>query len=167
MEQSILKSTKKILGIEAEYDAFDLDVITHINSVFVTLNDLGIGPNEGFMIEDDDALWADFLGSDPRLNSVKSYVYLRVRLLFDPPTSSYLITALNEQVKELEWRINVGREEKSWIDPTISEETYYPPPQDLVTSPSDTVNEIWRGTQEEYDALPSYSDATLYFITNS
>ena len=107
MEQSILKSTKKILGIEAEYDAFDLDVITHINSVFVTLNDLGIGPNEGFMIEDDDTLWADFLGSDPRLNSVKSYVYLRVRLLFDPPTSSYLVTALNEQVKELEWRLNV------------------------------------------------------------
>ena len=107
MIQSILESTKKILGIEAEYTPFDVDIITHINSVFSTLNQLGIGPANGFMIEDAAPTWDDFLGDDPRFNAVKSYVYLRVRLLFDPPTTSYLMTALNEQVKELEWRLNV------------------------------------------------------------
>jgi hypothetical protein len=107
MTDSILESTKKILGIDAGYTAFDLDIMTHINSVFFTLHQLGIGPAEGFMIEDAEAKWVDFLGTDPRYNAVKTYVYLRVRLLFDPPTTSYLITALTEQVKELEWRLTV------------------------------------------------------------
>lgn len=110
MENSILKSTKKILGISPEYTAFDIDVITHINSVFTTLQQLGIGPVEGFMIEDDSLEWGAFLGDDLRLNSVKTYVYLRVRLLFDPPVSSFAITSLQEQVRELEWRLNVHRE---------------------------------------------------------
>ena len=118
MSNSILTSTKKILGIDDDYTAFDLDIITHINSAFVTLTQLGIGPTNGFMIEDATTTWDAFLGSDIRLNSVKSYVYMRVRLLFDPPTTSYLITALNEQLKELEWRLNVGREETEWVDPT-------------------------------------------------
>lgn len=117
MESSILTSTKKILGIEAEYTAFDLDILTHINSVFSTLNELGIGPAEGFMIEDAEAVWEDFLGDDPRVNSVKTYVYLRVRLLFDPPTTSYLIDALNAQVTQLEWRLNAQREAAAWVDP--------------------------------------------------
>ncbi len=116
MSESILISTKKILGLEADYTPFDLDVITHINSVFSTLEQLGIGPEDGFMIEGDEPTWADFLGDDKRLNAVKTYVYLRVRLLFDPPGSSYLITALQEQARELEWRLNVTREGASWRD---------------------------------------------------
>lgn len=117
MSNSILNSTKKILGITDDYTAFDVDIITHINSVFSTLNQLGIGPLEGFMIEDDVPEWDDFLGGDLRLNNVKSYMYLRVRMLFDPPTTSYHISALREQVQELEWRINVQRESTGWSDP--------------------------------------------------
>lgn len=107
---SILDSTKKILGIEADYTDFDVDIITHINSVLAILNQLGIGPADGFAIEDATDVWSDFIGSVPLLNSIKTYVYLRVRLLFDPPTTSYLITALETQYKELEWRLNVYRE---------------------------------------------------------
>jgi len=114
---SILTDTKKILGIAEEYTAFDQDIITHINSVFVILNGLGIGPEEGFDISDDTAVWTDFLGDDKRLNSVKSYVYLRVRLLFDPPQTSFHISALENQYKELEWRLSIQRESVAWIDP--------------------------------------------------
>lgn len=117
MTDSILTSTKKILGIEESYTAFDEDIMLHINSVFSILNQLGIGPENGFAIEDNSDTWDDFLGDELRLNSVKTYVYLRVRLLFDPPTTSYLINSMNEQVKELEWRLNVQREETSWTDP--------------------------------------------------
>lgn len=125
MDDSILTSTKKVLGIDEGYTAFDPDIIMHINSVLSTLTQLGVGPDTGFMIEDDAPIWSDFLGDDPRFNSVKSYTYLRVRLLFDPPSTGYLVTALNEQVKELEWRLNVVREGESWTDPN-------PPVTDLV-----------------------------------
>lgn len=117
MEQSILKGTKKILGLGEDYTAFDHDVITHINSAFSTLNQLGIGPSEGFMIEDATATWFIFLGPDPRLNSVRTYVYLKVRMLFDPPNTSYLVNAFNEQINEIEWRLNVKREDEEWTDP--------------------------------------------------
>lgn len=110
MSDSILTNTKKILGIEDDYTAFDVDVMTHINSVFSTINQLGIGPEDGFSIEDKTATWDAFLGDDLRLNSIKTYVYLRVRLLFDPPTTSFAISALQEQVKELEWRLSTYRE---------------------------------------------------------
>lgn len=110
MVDSILDSTKKILGLEPDYTAFDLDVITHINSVFSTLHQLGIGPVDGFMIEDSSKTWAEYLENNMALNNVKSYVYLRVRLLFDPPGTSYLINSMKAQVEELEWRINVYRE---------------------------------------------------------
>lgn len=110
MTDSILIETKKVLGIEDTYTAFDQDVIMHINSVFSTLNQLGIGPDEGFAIEDSDALWADFLDGDLRLNSVKTYMYLRVRILFDPPTNGYLVTAFQDEIRQLEWRINIVRE---------------------------------------------------------
>jgi hypothetical protein len=117
MEMSILNSTKKILGIASDYTAFDLDIITHINTAFSTLTQLGVGPAEGFMIDDETATWDSYIVDDIQLNSVKSYVYLRVRLLFDPPATSYLITASQEQVKELEWRLNTHREETQWVDP--------------------------------------------------
>src|SRR4051794_31087184 len=117
MEMSILNSTKKILGIANDYTAFDLDIITHINTAFSTLTQLGVGPATGFMIEDDTAVWDDFISDDFQYNSVKSYVFLRVRHLFDPPTTSYLITASEKQISELEWRLNVHREETGWVDP--------------------------------------------------
>ena len=118
MEQSILTSTKKVLGIAADYTAFDLDIITHINTAFSTLTQLGVGPAEGFMIEDADPVWADFFVDDLQYNSVKSYVFLRVRYLFDPPQTSYLIAATERQIQELEWRLNVHREEDGWVDPS-------------------------------------------------
>lgn len=117
MSESILTSTKKILGIDEEYAAFDMDILLHINTVFSNLAQLGLGPTGGFAINDASAVWDDFLEGNLNLNAVKTYVYLRVRLLFDPPTTSYLITAVQEQVRELEWRLNVYREDESWIDP--------------------------------------------------
>ena len=118
MEQSILISTKKILGIAEDYTVFDLDIITHINTAFSTLAQLGVGPNNGFMIEDDTAVWTDFLDDDLQYNSVKSYVFLRVRQLFDPPSTSYLISAYERQILELEWRLSTHREETEWVNPT-------------------------------------------------
>ncbi|QDH85243.1 virion structural protein [Gordonia phage Kenosha] len=110
MSESILNSTKKMLGIDADYDAFDMDVILHINGALSTLNQLGLGPEEGFMIEDETAEWGDLLEDDMRLNSVKSLIYLKVRLVFDPPSTSFVLSAMQEQIKELEWRLNVYRE---------------------------------------------------------
>lgn len=120
MELSILTSTKKILGVDAAYAVFDLDIITHINSTLSTLTQLGIGPSTGFMIEDATSQWPDFLGADPELNAVKTYVFLKVRMLFDPPASSYAVTAMKEQIQELEWRLNVKREEDTWVDPATT-----------------------------------------------
>lgn len=110
MDESILNSVKKILGIAPDYDAFDTDIIIHINSVFATLHQMGLGPDEGFMIEDETTEWGDFLLDDMRLNLVKTYIYLRVRVLFDPPTTGFTLTAIQEQIKEFEWRLNVYRE---------------------------------------------------------
>lgn len=107
---SILNSIKKILNIAPEYTEFDADIIMHINSTFSTLHQLGIGPIDGFMIEDDEAMWDDFLLGDDRLNSVKTYMGLKVRLPFDPPASSFGITAMEKQIAEHEWRLNVTRE---------------------------------------------------------
>jgi hypothetical protein len=117
MEQSILTSTKKILGIAADYTVFDLDIITHINTAFSTLTQLGVGPANGFMIQDDSAEWSEFITDDLQYNAVKSYVFLRVRALFDPPSTSYLISATERQIQELEWRLNAHREETGWVDP--------------------------------------------------
>lgn len=105
MSDSILTTTKKVLGIEEDYVDFDVDVILHINSVFSTLNQLGIGTDDGFMILDASPTWVDFFGPDPRLNAVKSYVFLRVKLLFDPPGTSFLINAYQQQIQEMEWRL--------------------------------------------------------------
>lgn len=117
LETSILRGTKKSLGLAPENRAFDHDVITHINTAFFTLNQLGVGPEEGFMIEDDDAEWDEFTEGRINLNAVQSYVYLRVRLLFDPPGTSYHLTALDDQRKELEHRLKMDREVTAWQSP--------------------------------------------------
>lgn len=111
---SILDSTKKAIGLGADYDVFDPDIIMHINTAFSTLSQLGVGPEEGFQIVDDSMTWDEYTMADKERNMVKSYVYLRVRLLFDPPETSYLINAFNDQVKELEWRLNVHEEGEKW-----------------------------------------------------
>ena len=107
---SILTSIKKMLGIAEEYTPFDVDIILHINSVFMILNQLGVGPSTGFRIEDDSATWSDFTEDKLDVEAVKSYIYLKVRLLFDPPSSSAAIESINRLISELEWRLNVAAE---------------------------------------------------------
>ena len=106
--ESILTSIKKLLGISEEYDHFDVDIIMHINTVLMILTQIGVGPEEGFFIEDDSATWGDFISDNTKHQSVKSYVYLKVKLLFDPPLSSAVIEAINRSISELEWRLNVS-----------------------------------------------------------
>ena len=110
MNDSILTSIKKLLGITEEYEHFDQDIITHINSVFMILNQLGVGPSNGFSITDKTAVWSDFISEGTNLESVKSYIYLKVRLLFDPPTTSAVMESMNRMISELEFRLNVSAE---------------------------------------------------------
>lgn len=112
--ESILTSIKKLLGIEADYEHFDADIIMHINSVFMILTQLGVGPSEGFIIEDDSATWSDFLSDTELVNlaAVKTFIHLKVRLMFDPPSSS-VAEQINKQLSELEWRLNLAAESLS------------------------------------------------------
>ena len=120
---SILDTTKKALGLDADYTPFDPEIIMHINSVLADLNQLGLGPSAGFMIEDRAATWDQFLAptlppvdppvaaGDPRFNNVKSYAFLKVKMLFDPPNTGYVLTAMEKLIEQAEWRINVARED--------------------------------------------------------
>jgi len=117
VSESILTSVKKVLGLDDDYTAFDPDIIMFINSAFSTLNQLGLGPDTGFSITDKDTTWDAFIGTDDRLNSVKIYVYLKVRSMFDPPQTQYLVEAMKQQIQELEWRLNVVREGDTWVPP--------------------------------------------------
>lgn len=113
MDSSILTSIKKLLGIAEEDTSFDQDIIMHINTVFAILAQLGVGPANGFSIEDDGAVWSDYLGNSTNLELVKSYIYMKVRSMFDPPTSSILADAMNKNISELEWRINTTVDPKN------------------------------------------------------
>lgn len=117
MEDSILKTTKKLLGLSDDYDVFDLDIILHINSALMTLSDLGVGQSSGFTITDDSSMWADFIPNDSRLNAIKTYVAQKVRLAFDPPQNQFAVIALQDQIKEAEWRINVRQEATDYVTP--------------------------------------------------
>ena len=108
METSILTSIKKMLGIAEDYTEFDEDIITHINSVFLNLTQLGVGPEKGFLIEDNTAVWEDFIDDSIQLQAVKTYMYLKVKLLFDPPLSSSVTESFTRMIAELEWRLNVA-----------------------------------------------------------
>ena len=103
--ESILTSVKKQLGIAEDYEHFDPDLIVSINSVFSVLNQLGVGPDEGYSITDKNDLWSDFLPAGKKLELVKTYVYLKVKLIFDPPTSSAVMEAIKQNIAEQEWRI--------------------------------------------------------------
>jgi hypothetical protein len=118
MEQSILNSTKKILNVDPANTSFDLDILTHINAAFSHLQQLGIGPEEGFIIEDEDAVWDDFVSAPAHIvSAVKTNVYLRVRLLFDPPTVSHVLTAMQQQLQESDGRLSIMRESTEWVSP--------------------------------------------------
>lgn len=109
--ESILTSIKKLLGITEDYKHFDMDLIMHINSVFMILTQLGVGPTAGFRIEDELNTWSEFMSPDDlRFESVKSYIYMKVRLLFDPPQSSVVMSAMNQMISELEFRLNIAAE---------------------------------------------------------
>lgn len=110
MSESILISIKKLLGITAENTDFDQDIILHINSVFMILKQLGVGPAEGFRIEDKTATWDEFVEDELHFDAVKSYIYYKVKLLFDPPTNGTVMEATNRVINELEWRLNINAE---------------------------------------------------------
>lgn len=116
--ESILTSIKKLLGIPEEYEHFDSDIIMHINSTFMVLNQLGVGPTNGFMIYDETSTWDEYLPTDdPNYEAVKSYMHMKVKLLFDPPSSSVLMECMNRMISEFEWRLNVNADNST---PTTS-----------------------------------------------
>ena len=108
---SILLSVKKMIGVPANYDAFDTDIITHINSVFEGLNQMGLGPEEGFSISDESDLWSSYLTYGKESQMVRSYMYLKVRTLFDPPSNASLFNIFDQQIKEKEYRLLVFADE--------------------------------------------------------
>lgn len=113
MEESILTSVKKTLGIPKDHTAFDTDLILHINSVFMILAQMGVGPENGFHIEDSSAIWSDFVPeAEFAFESVKTYVGLKVRLIFDPPASSIVTECIKQNIAELEWRLSFAAESK-------------------------------------------------------
>lgn len=105
---SILTSIKKLLGITEADTSFDQDIIMHINTVFMVLQQLGVGPEEGYSISDENNNWEEFLPDQTKIEMVKSYMYLKVRLLFDPPSSTSVMEAINRSISEFEWRLNVA-----------------------------------------------------------
>lgn len=109
---SILTSIKKLLGMDDEYDAFDTDIIMHINAAFARLNQIGVGPAKGFMITDDKATWKDFIQDEVCWNLAKSYTYLKVKLLFDPPTNSTVMESTKDMIKEFEWSLSIMADSK-------------------------------------------------------
>lgn len=118
-DDSILDTVKKMLGIPPEYDQFDTDIIIHINSVFSILTQLGVGSNDGFSIKDNTSLWSDYIPDGKALSDIKTYVYLKVRLIFDPPSASSAVEAMNKLVSELEWRINVAIDTKEEVNEDV------------------------------------------------
>lgn len=108
-EDSILKSTKHMLGLDTEYDVFDLDIVTYLNVAFNTLHQLKIGPANGFSIIDGTSKWEEFIGND-YLQAVRGLVVMKVRLMFDPPSSSFALDSMKKLVEEQEWRLNVQME---------------------------------------------------------
>lgn len=105
MEDSILATIKKMLGLDPNYDAFDTDVIVFINTALMTLQQIGVGPVNGFTLTGMDQTWEEFLPSDKMLEGAKTYIYLSVKMMFDPPTSSFVMDAMKQQKEELEWRL--------------------------------------------------------------
>lgn len=116
MGDSIVATIKKMLGLEDDYTPFDTDVIVNINAALMTLTQLGIGPKEGFTVTDYSQTWSDFVTNEVQLGAVKTYVYLKVKMIFDPPTNSYVMDAMKQQAEEIGWRLNVQAESVEKFD---------------------------------------------------
>lgn len=116
MNESILTTIKKLLGIPEKFTQYDMDIIVAINSAFSTLRQLGVGPEKGFRIEDDDAIWEDFIGDDESIEMVKLYVYQKTRLAFDPPSMSFIIETLKDSIREIEWRLCSEMNERAYAE---------------------------------------------------
>lgn len=110
MQESILNSIKSMLGPGIDDDHFDEDLIVFVNGVFSELTQIGVGPEKGFAIGGPDAFWAEYMENDPKIEMVKTYIYTKVRLRFDPPQSSSVIQLMQQDAKEMEWRLNVAAE---------------------------------------------------------
>ena len=106
--KSILTSIKKLMGIDEAYKHFDTDLIIHINTVFAVLTQLGVGPSSGFSIKDENDTWDSYIQNDTLLEAIKTYVYLKVKLLFDPPASTTMSDAMDRTISELEWRFHLS-----------------------------------------------------------
>lgn len=120
MNESILSTVKKLLGVTDDYDYFDQDLLIHINSALMSLSQIGVCPSQDFYTLDKDTTWSEYLGYDYQENidfgSIKSYIYLKVKLLFDPPQNSFTIEAINKMIAEMEWRINIVSENQNGGD---------------------------------------------------
>lgn len=110
LEESIQKTIKKLLGFEDAYKDFDTDILMHINTALMSLHQLGVGPAGGFSLSSGLETWAEFFGAHNDLHGVKTYIYFKVRLAFDPPSSSFVLASIEKQIAELEWRLNVQAE---------------------------------------------------------
>lgn len=106
MEENILNSIKKLLGIPEDYTAFDQDIMIHINSVFMILSELGVGPSNGYSLKDGTEKWGDFISDGENLEGIKTYIYMKVKTIFDPPLNSAVLASMKELISEFEWRIN-------------------------------------------------------------
>lgn len=120
MDNSILNNIKKLLGFDPEYTAFDTDIIIHINSVFSIMHQIGAAPPDGFMITDATATWDDFLEGKQNVEFIKSYIFLRVKIVFDPPANSFGLDALNKVIDEMTWRLNI-------LEIVFNPDVYVPP----------------------------------------
>ena len=107
MESSILTTIKKMLGLDKDYDVFDEEIKVHINSVFMYLNQLGVGPDTPYSITGESEKWLQFTPDVDDANALKTYMYLRIKLMFDPPNTSFVLKSIQDQITELEWRLNV------------------------------------------------------------
>lgn len=110
MNNSILDDIKKLLGIHKDITDFDQDIIIHINSTFSILHQLGIGPDDGFSIKDNTVIWTSYLNNNKLIENVKTYIYLKVKKVFDPPTNSIVQTSINDVINEMEWRLRTQSE---------------------------------------------------------
>lgn len=105
LDESILDTIKEMLGLDKDYNAFDTEIISYINSAFFTLSQIGVGPEEGFSIKDSDAVWSDYIDVSSNLIAVQTFIKLKVQLIFDPPSNSFVVDAINKQLDELIWRL--------------------------------------------------------------
>lgn len=116
---NILQSIKKMLGPSGSYEYFDTDLKIHINTVLFRLTQMGVGPSKGFSIKDGNETWKDFISDIEKIEAVRTYVYMKVKLIFDPPQSSIVKSCIDETIKELEFCLNIAGESNKEVDPNV------------------------------------------------